>query len=527
MRRRRFLKLLALGAAGFSGLTGLSGCLREKPREYLRVDGDRVLEPNGSQVLLRGFNTGFRDFRNVLGEEDIARIRGMGGNCLRLWYEYTDFEERPYEYRKEAFSLLDRVMGWCRRHGVYVVLCNHHAPGGQNPHDFVVRGGTYSFWREEENQERYYALWSEIAKRYSGEKIIAGYDLLNEGVPPSLKRYTEVMEKAAQAVRSHDENHILVVEEARIPLDNGNQRLVLLPIKDSNVLYSIHFFYPPQFTFYTTTSTGNRTITTYPGEMMVAGERLRLDRSPKITGSHGWRKTVLKATPPEGAEVMLVSLVSRNNKGKVWFDDVELRGRETVDLPAPLVSNPSFEIDHAGFNWEIRGEGVDFTGEEAHTGAQSLIFSGTREALARSSPISVDGREYGLSAWVKAENATGDTYIAISWHRAKVIARLDKDELEARLQYAFNFRSRHGAPILVGEFTAHANPSMTSVVNYLRDVLEIMEENSLHWCYWSYYSHLPGIGVYSGNKPYLSRPEAVELLKRYMGGHEGGLTSAQ
>jgi aryl-phospho-beta-D-glucosidase BglC (GH1 family) len=527
MRRRRFLKLLALGAAGFTGLTGLSGCLRERPRGYLRVDGDRLLDHRGVPVLLRGFNTGFRDFKNVLGEEDIARIRGMGGNCLRLWYEYTDFEEGPYEYRGDAFSLLDRVLGWCSSHGVYVVLCNHHAPGGQNPHDFVVSGGTYSFWREEENQERFYALWSEIARRYSGEKIIAGYDLLNEGVPPSLSRYVEVMEKAARAVRSHDGNHALVVEEARIPLGNGNQRLVLLPIRDGNVLYSVHFFYPPQFTFYTTTSTGDRTTTTYPGEMAVAGERLRLDRSEGITGSHGWRKAVLTATPPAGAEVMRVSLVSRNNRGKVWFDDVELRGRETVDLPAPMVSNPSFEIDHAGFNWETRGGGVEVALGEAHTGARALIFSGTREAFARSSPISVGAGGYELSAWVKAENATGDNYLAVSWHRAKVIARLNRAQLAERLQYAFNFRSRHGAPILVGEFTAHANPSMTSVVNYLRDVLDIMEENGLHWCYWSYYSHLPGIGVYSGSEPYLSRPEAVELLRGYMGGHGADFKSAR
>lgn len=516
MRRRRFLRLLALGAAGFTGLTGLSACLREKPRGFLRVEGEKVLDPGGSPVLLRGFNTGFRDFKKVLGEEDIARIRELGGNCLRLWYEYKDFEERPYEYNREAFELLDRVLEWCGRHGVYAVLCNHHAPGGQNPHDFVVRGGSYSFWRERENQERYYALWSEIAGRYSSRKMIAGYDLLNEGVPPDLRTYTEVIEKAAQAVRVRDENHILVVEEARLPLNNGNQSLVLLPIKDSNVLYSVHFFYPPQFTFYTTTATGNRTVTTYPGEMAVAGEQLGVSKSAAIRGSHGWRRVAIRAAPPKGAEVMLVSLVSRSNKGRVWFDDVELKGRGIIDLPAPLVSNPSFEIDHAGFSWETRGRGVEYTREEAHTGVRSLVFSGTKDALARSSPMAVEGGEYELSAWVKAENATGDSRLVLSWHRAKVIARLNKEELASRLQYALSFKSRHQVPILVGEFTAHANPSMSSVVNYLRDVLDIMKENSLHWCYWSYYSHLPGIGIYSGNKPYISRPEAAELLRGYM-----------
>lgn len=60
--------------------------------------------------MLRGFNGGFRHFKTVLGEEDIKRIASLGGNCIRLWFEYSDFEVAPYEYSRESFALLDTIL---------------------------------------------------------------------------------------------------------------------------------------------------------------------------------------------------------------------------------------------------------------------------------------------------------------------------------------------------------------------------------------------------------------------------------
>lgn len=280
-------------------------------------------------------------------------------------------------------------------------------------------------------------------------------------------------------------------------------------------MYSVHFFYPASFTFYTSTSTGSRTITTYPGDMAVAGWEIRENRTPGVRGTFGWRKITVRAVAPEEAEVLLVRIVSKNNQGKVWFDDVKLKGREVIDLPAPLVQNPSFEIDHSGYNCGFQG-GAEVVEGEAHSGRRSLLISRTNKSIVQSSSIAVDSREYELSAWVKADNATGDNYIAISWHRRRVVARLNKAVLQSKLNYALAFKKRRNTPIFVGEFTVHANPSLNSMVNYLKDVLDILTENKLHWCYWSYYSHLPGIGVYSGNPPRITRPEVVDLLKEYL-----------
>jgi len=60
---------------------------------------------------------------------------------------------------------------------------------------------------------------------------------------------------------------------------------------------------------------------------------------------------------------------------------------------------------------------------------------------------------------------------------------------------------------------------MDSANNYLKDILDIMEAERLHWSYWTYYSEYPGIGIYTGNRAYLSRPQSLQIIARYMTVH--------
>jgi len=261
-------------------------------------------------------------------------------------------------------------------------------------------------------------------------------------------------------------------------------------------------------------------LTKYPGEMAVEGDKIGEARTAGITGTTGWMKLNLEASPPEGAEILMVSIISGANSGTVWFDDIHLETDGTrIDLPCPLVSNNSFEIDYPGINWNTKGSGVAVTNSAAKTGQRSVMFSMNRDiAFVQSSPVEVRRGTYTLTAWVKSMNATGDNYLSLSWHRRKVAASVDRRMLLEKLRYAMEFRNQNNVPVFVGEFTVHANPSMDSVVNYLKDILEIMKSEGLHWSYWTYYSEYPGIGIYTGNSPFLARPEEMNILKEYMKG---------
>jgi hypothetical protein len=482
-------------------------------RGFVRVRGDTVIDSSENPVSLRGLNLEFKDFKTVLNEQDIRRISDMGANSVRLALDGRDLESSPYQYSDQGFALLDKILGWCERYGIYVILDLHLAPGIQNPHDFVVhRENRYLFWETPAFQERFYALWDEIARRYADRRIIAGYDLLNEGVPPSLNEYRHVMNSAARRIRARDPHHMLIVQEAI--LSGWVKELVL--VEDRNVLYSIHFFYPPQFSFYATTT--DRPITTYPGAMVTAGEPMGETKSEVITGTAGWDQIKIRAAPPKGAEILVVRITSRGNHGRIWFDDARLEvNGESLDLPAPLISNNSFEIDYPGFNWDTDNPCVRVSSDHARTGTRSLAFYECKSpASGQSSPLEVKKGVHLLSLWYSAEDATGETRLSLSWHKKRVIKEIHKESLRERMTYALRFREQHTVPLYVGEFTAHANPSADSVMNYLRDLLSLMRDENLHWSFWEYYSVYPGVGLFTGNFPRIIHQTAFDVLGEYM-----------
>ena len=366
---------------------------------------------------------------------------------------------------------------------------------------------------EPENQRRFYALWEVIARRYAGESIIAAYDLLNEGTPETIAQYHEVMTRAAAAIRAVDPKRILVVEEAIMP--GWHKELVL--IDDPNVIYSIHFFHPPQFTFYSTTSL--RPVTTYPGEMLKDGQRLaaqrRLINQEQEAGA--WNLLELSDRAPAEAELLVVSLFSAAG-GTVWFDDLELWiDDDRIDLPAPLVANNSFAIDYPGFNWTLQGTCGSKSKGRARSGQRALLFRDCSElAWARSSPMAVEpGRLYRLRGWYQSSGLVGEAGMALNWHRTRILDRIDREILAKGLAYALEFRQLHDVPIYVGEFTMHTNPWPDSARRYLHDLLTLMEEADMHWTFWEYYSTYPGVGLFRDHPPQIGNPVALEALEQF------------
>ncbi len=479
---------------------------------FLRVAGDRVLDASGRQVMLKGFNVVYSDLGVIPYRKAIRMIKATGANCIRLAIDYRSFESAPFRYNERSFAILSRILDWCGRYRIFVILDMHLLPGIQNPHDFIShQGEAYEFWSLRKYQERYYALLAEFARRFHKRTILAAYDLMNEGVPPDAETYREVLNRAAKTVRSFDKNHILVVEEAI--LAGEGKRLFI--IDDRNTLYSIHFYFPREFTLYAVST--DRAVTHYPGEVATVGNKISEIYSEPIEGTHDWKKAVIRAVPPEGAEIFTVSMTSDRNRGAVWYDDISLtvNGRP-VDLPAPLVRNGSFEESYRGFAWNLQGSCVAVGDGPAKTGRRSLTFSRCQApSSASGSPIEATKGEYVVAAWERSSGATGDNRLVLSWFGKKIMFHLDKTVLHEQMEYALEFGKLFNVPLYVGEFTAQANPEEESVLNYLSDLLQIMQEEGLHWTYWEYLSDYPGTALYSAHLKPL-RPDALDVLRKYL-----------
>ncbi len=162
-----------------------------------------------------------RDFKrrvhdNFITERDIRLIARMGFNAVRVPFNFRMLEDddRPYVYKEEGWEILDRLLAWCERHGVYVILDLHSAPGGQG-RIFVADPGETLLWESEEKKRRTVALWKAIAARYRKREIIAGFDLLNEPHPPNGRALVRLYRRIISAIREVDRHHMVILEGSK------------------------------------------------------------------------------------------------------------------------------------------------------------------------------------------------------------------------------------------------------------------------------------------------------------------------
>ncbi|MEM1331733.1 MAG: cellulase family glycosylhydrolase [Planctomycetota bacterium] len=145
-------------------------------------------------------------------ERDVQRIASFGMTLIRLPIHYSVIEDpsRPGELRADGLDRIDRLLDWCERHGLYVVLDMHGAPGGQSVDAPTGRRHQNKLWGDAVLQDRFVSLWVGLAKRYGARPSVAMYDLLNEpygdfamNVEPAL---AALMDRAHNEIRRVDDD---------------------------------------------------------------------------------------------------------------------------------------------------------------------------------------------------------------------------------------------------------------------------------------------------------------------------------
>jgi aryl-phospho-beta-D-glucosidase BglC (GH1 family) len=190
---------------------------------------------------------------NMVSEKDIDSLARWGFNSIRLPMHYNLFTlpvgKEPVKgkntWLEEGFNLTDNLLKWCSKNRIYLILDLHAAPGGQGNDKPIADIDTTRprLWEDVLNKEKTVALWKKIASRYSDEKWIGGYDLINETnyQLPENKQLNELFREITKAIRLADKNHIIFIEGNGFANDfNG-----LTPPWDSNMAYSFHKYWSP------------------------------------------------------------------------------------------------------------------------------------------------------------------------------------------------------------------------------------------------------------------------------------------
>ena len=306
-------------------------------------------------------------------EDDVKAMAQFGANVIRIPFNYRHFErdDQPFEYLEDGFKRLDQAFDWCAKHGMYVILDFHAVQGWQNPDWHSDNAHVHILlYQHKLFQDRFAALWREMAKRYKNHPALAGYGLMNE--PCTRVRYenydspeynwdglNRVHRRAAQAIREVDPHHLLFVEGDNFACEFDGLDVTF----DENIVVESHNYIPP-------TGGGEP----YPGEIdgmywnrdmvavefgMHSGTRCAFQhRKPLFVGEFGtWYAGCPEAIPYRAAALddQLGVFDSAGVHWAVWtWKDIASMGSFNLDPDSEYVKliQPILKAKQQAADWE-------------------------------------------------------------------------------------------------------------------------------------------------------------------------------
>ncbi len=270
-------------------------------QNFLRIEGQQIVNEKGEPVLLRGMGLGGwmlqegymlkvqgipqqqnvirTNIEALIGKEktaafydkwlanhtrkiDVDSMKAWGFNSVRLAMHYnlytlpSDEEPIPSQntWLNQGFVLTDSLLQWCKSNKMYLILDLHAAPGGQgNDLNIADRNPNKpSLWESEANQQKMIAFWRKLAERYANEPWMGAYDIINEpnwgfqsaedknGCNEKLNEpLKKLMMDITKAIREVDKKHIIIVEGNCW----GNNYNGIFPLWDNNMVISFHKYW--------------------------------------------------------------------------------------------------------------------------------------------------------------------------------------------------------------------------------------------------------------------------------------------
>lgn len=165
-----------------------------------------VVEKRFGKAGVTRIRNAWRD--NWITEGDFKRIKEMGFNHVRLPFLHTLIDE-PNGMRR-----LKTAVEWAKKHGLYVLLDMHGAPGSQSWDHHTGKTGRNNLWSDPANVEEMGRKWARLAKEFRNDTTVFAYDLMNEPMgAPSPEAVFEVYKKVVPALRKADPRKPVMVED--------------------------------------------------------------------------------------------------------------------------------------------------------------------------------------------------------------------------------------------------------------------------------------------------------------------------
>jgi endoglucanase len=407
------LSLVLLGCGG-----GSTGGNPPGPA-FLRARGTEIVDGDGNPVFLKGVSFGNEVWANMAlpddhAEIDFMRLHDMGANSTRFLLNHVTFEDdaAPYVYKDAGWSWIDQNVAWAKAHDIRLIL-NMHVPQG----GFQSNGEGGALWSDTANQDRLTALWKEIARRYAGEPIIAGFGLVNEPEPlVNRAQWQDLASRIAAAIRSVDTNHIIFVERPiAVAGDfNSDADMNLFTLTDSNVAYEFHFYDPTDYTFQLQPWNNTPDGGAYPDPTKIAGvteqwiNRATFDAPTAPGGTSDWTHYDGTRITATGTDIVAgkPTLVGQAiGTGTIAFDDLTINEYDAAGTFTREVEH-IFPTSASGwYFWSANSVGAGGTVSSCKTSTTCLSITGTTDDASWGGYAFYfaprQGYQYSISGWMK------------------------------------------------------------------------------------------------------------------------------
>jgi endoglucanase len=176
-------------------------------------------------------------FQNWTTSSDIALIKSLGFDHVRLSVNPQPMftNNRPEAIPQEYVSYLDVAVKMILDQGLSIVIDLHPDD------DFKAR------LKDDAFVQQFSDFWRALAKHYStwdADRLF--FEIMNEPEVADPYRWYGIQAKVAVAIREGAPQHTIIATASQY--SNDDQFLFLEPIRDANVIYNFHFYYPHIFT---------------------------------------------------------------------------------------------------------------------------------------------------------------------------------------------------------------------------------------------------------------------------------------
>ena len=226
---------------------------------------------------MRGFVIGTVKNRDAAYFDALAATGAKVGRIFFTFNKCRDCDKYGLAY--EVQEALKRIFDLARGRGIQLVVVGEF-PGTDRP----------EFWGNAALRESFVENWQLFARTFGNDSIVAGLDLLNEPNPPwpsgkladAHALWRPLAEQAITAIRGEQVQLPIIYEGVAGGSSFGLRGLE--PLKDSQVVYSIHYYTPHDITHQHVNSAWSRTIP-YP-----AGTEWGLGKWDPEIGVTAWNR---------------------------------------------------------------------------------------------------------------------------------------------------------------------------------------------------------------------------------------------